>query len=130
MKIEFNIGLAIEGQDNSHEAQEDRASRAVDLLGHLFGFSGLRTMPIQASDYVGPDGEIVEQTLVGELDLGRVDVVSDLVKQRFHYVSIELGQECIAVYIPETNRGMLIGPLAARWGAFNLEFFKRFSDVY
>ena len=35
----------------------------------------------------------------------------------------ELGQDCIAIWLPEWNRGELHGPKAAAWGDFNPEFF-------
>ena len=38
-------------------------------------------------------------------------------------IARRLGQDCIAVWQPNTEVGRLIGPNAAAWGEFNLEFF-------
>lgn len=43
-------------------------------------------------------------------------------------LSIDLGQDCIAAYLPTSTRGALVGPKAAEWGEFKLEFFKRFDS--
>ncbi len=38
-------------------------------------------------------------------------------------LALQLQQDCIAVYFPSTQEGRLIGPNAAKWGAFDPEFF-------
>jgi hypothetical protein len=40
-----------------------------------------------------------------------------------HNLSVDLGQDCIAVYRPKTKGGALVGPKASAWGRFNPEFF-------
>jgi len=42
-------------------------------------------------------------------------------------LSIDLGQDCIAVYNADKDRGVLVGPKADEWGEFNKEFFRRFD---
>lgn len=37
-------------------------------------------------------------------------------------------QDCIAVYYPDEARGYLLGPNAAMWGDFNINFFRFFGD--
>lgn len=36
-----------------------------------------------------------------------------------------LRQDCIAVYMPAYSRGVLIGPLASKWGPFDINRFIR-----
>jgi hypothetical protein len=38
-------------------------------------------------------------------------------------LSHALGQDCVAVYRPDTGKGSLIGPKADAWGDFNPAFF-------
>ena len=38
-------------------------------------------------------------------------------------MSVYLRQDCIAVYYPATNYGVLCGPRAANWGTFNPAYF-------
>lgn len=45
------------------------------------------------------------------------------VAQRLRRVSIDCGQDCIAVYVPRTKQGALIGPCTERWGSFDLDKF-------
>jgi len=40
-----------------------------------------------------------------------------------YQLSVELGQECIAVYDLLHREGRMVGPDAAKWGEFNPEFF-------
>ena len=43
--------------------------------------------------------------------------------RQFHNLARVLGQDCIAAYHVELQRGELAGPNAAAWGTFNPEFF-------
>ena len=43
-------------------------------------------------------------------------------------LSIDLGQDCIAAYLPTSTRGALVGPKAKEWGEFNIDFFRRFDS--
>jgi hypothetical protein len=38
-------------------------------------------------------------------------------------VSVLLDQDCVAIYLPATNEGHLVGPRASTWGEFNPEYF-------
>ena len=40
-----------------------------------------------------------------------------------HALSVELGQDAIALYSLPAKRGTLIGPNAAKWGKFNPAYF-------
>ena len=61
-----------------------------------------------------------EPTLVVKV---RVFDFPALAWQKLKHIAIDLHQDCIAAYNPETGIGALIGPKAAAWGSFNPEFF-------
>ena len=42
-------------------------------------------------------------------------------------LSIDLGQDRIAVYCVDKDRGVLVGPKADQWGEFDKAYFKRFD---
>lgn len=63
-----------------------------------------------------------EPTLVALVSIDDGDMADAL-----HEASVQLAQDCIAVYCPGTEKGLLVGPKAAAWGEFNPEFFLVFS---
>jgi hypothetical protein len=103
MKLILNIGLA---RTNNSNIGVGTALR--DLASHGF--------KIEHHAVVHSDTEI---TVVAEVD----DNDQPGTDNRVHLLSNLLGQDCIAVYNPETREGDLIGPRAAAWGAFSPEFF-------
>lgn len=51
------------------------------------------------------------------------DLRFDNLENRIHALARLLGQECIAAWVPFSQRGFLIGPNAKAWGEFNPAFF-------
>ena len=98
MRLLLNIGLAVDATP----AIATHVARQI-LIANDFILHG--------------DGKVFESdtepTLVIEVSpdpCGQMD---------FRQVAVDLRQDCIAVYAPVTNRGMLAGPKAAEWGAFD-----------
>lgn len=48
------------------------------------------------------------------------------VENEFFTVSVELAQDCIAVYDDNAQAGVLIGPKADKWGVFDPDYFISF----
>ena len=45
-----------------------------------------------------------------------------------HNLAVAIGQACVAVYCPEQGLGVLVGPGADYWGAFDLTKFQRLDE--
>lgn len=104
MKLVLNIGLAV-GVTSSIAAHVAREILAAN--GFLIGSS-----KIIESD--------TEPTLVALVYLE--DVPSGVIRS-LNQTAVDLQQDCIAAWNPTNAKGALIGPNAAKWGAFNPEFF-------
>lgn len=116
MKIELNIGL-------------ERADGGLPLVTYRKALEVLNKAVDVAYDrtYVTTyeHGEIHT-----ELGLFVAFEWKATAKEFFTFIgllSIDLGQDCIAAYSPDTDGGALIGPKATEWGFFNKAFFKRFD---
>ena len=113
MKIELNIGLNIEGADNTQAQRDSRAEYATGELSTTHGVALVGACRAQSA---------TEDTLVA-ICQGSPDDVRFVVEQ----LAYALDQDCIAVFNVETGVGELIGERAAKWGEFNPEFFIRFA---
>lgn len=118
MQIELNIGL-------------ERKDGVLPIATYRKALATLRTAVTLASDRTYTtryfkDGESVE-----ELGLFVAFDWTASAQELITFIgllSIDLGQDCIAVYCVDKDRGVLVGPKAAEWGEFKLEFFKRFDS--
>lgn len=128
MQVEMNIGLTSkDGRNAPHEVM-DRAVRAVSLLSESLYFGRIENRFKQAR-YEGPDGPVVEPTLVV-----RTVACQPLLSIRhlIRYLAGRMGQDCIAVRFEDDRGGPygeLIGPRAQAWGDFNPDFFIRYDAV-
>lgn len=122
MRLILNIGLAREGKPDLTIVDVYDALQQHDLV---FGRVVLRESDTETTAVVR-----VDTTLLG-VDVSPRDAIYSLAQY--------LGQDCIAVwqYLPAPRRGegRLIGPNAAKWGAFNPEFFildsgRRLSETF
>lgn len=71
-----------------------------------------------------------ERTLVVTVE--RNGLASNATSNRaaIYTVAEALNQDCIAVYNPSRQTGLLIGPRAEKWGEFNPEFFLQHDGYY
>jgi hypothetical protein len=102
-KFILNIGLQTRGHVAHIEAAEvfEKMSKA--------GIPAIRAAQHQSDS---------ELTLVVE-----VKTHVGVTHAQIALLSRDLGQDCIAVWSPFTNRGALIGPRASEWGAFDPKQF-------
>lgn len=120
--FELNIGLNVAGSNNTAAQVAARAIKAVGLLDVLCAQCAVRTRVAEV-EYSTPDGTAVEPTLVVSIN----GAIGSATLQGVVYgLAEELWQDCIAVFEPETGRGVLVGPKAADWGGFNPDCFVRF----
>ena len=100
MKTILNIGLAREGNKNIGVGTvlRELGQRGFQLYEYLIWHSA------------------TEVTVVAEVE-------ANMSTSPFYYLAQVLGQDCIAVYRPDLQKGRLIGPKAEAWGEFNPEFF-------
>ena len=125
MIIELNIGLNVNGEVNSQLQCEQRAKQALQFLKQKFSSVKSATYTNQ---YETNDG-----TLVLEPGLFvRVSTVGSIfeIDKVIYDLAVELRQDCIAVYLPRSGVGKLIGPNADKWGKFDLTYFEQFADEF
>ena len=101
-----NIGLAL---PTGGAITADKACEALTAAGFAFCSS-----TVVASQ--------TEQTLVALVTFNTKARGRDTYGAFFR-VAEQCGRECIAVYSVMAERGALIGPKAATWGAFDPEYF-------
>ena len=75
---------------------------------------------IQALRIVRSD---TERTAVVQIESDVERGISLVQSEDIGRMASRLGQDCIALYAPSSGAGMLVGWNAAKWGAFNPEFF-------
>lgn len=104
MDIIVNIGMARHGTSNISLGTVLR-----ELNNH--GFEVVDHLVLQSD---------TEPTVVARLRTERSWQAATI---RLHFVSVLLGQDCVAAYELSLGLGALIGPRADQWGAFNPDFF-------
>jgi hypothetical protein len=101
----LNVGLAT-GADTLSARHVEQTLRGVGFTVQLTSVRRSATEPTLVARVTIDDGDMAEA---------------------LYEASVQLAQDCIAVWCPPTNLGLLIGPNAAAWGEFNPEFFLVFS---
>ena len=104
MKLTLNIGL-----DSDVYGPLNHAT-VLDTVQSA-GFAPLRHELAESA---------TEQTLVVEVLYLATAIMSW--QRELYFLAESLGQDCIAA-VTEHGKGVLIGPGAYKWGAFNPEFF-------
>lgn len=91
---------------------------AAFAIGRLFGPDV--KIETKTVSYPDPQGTLVEvQTMIVDGQLP-----GDCYAKGVAYTLSEMfKQDCVAMFLPETDRGYLVGPNAREWGDFNPEFF-------
>lgn len=110
--LDFKEDTKIEVQFNIETKQP---LDVYGLLGKLVDHSCLK---VRATDviYPGPDGTIQSALTV----VAKAKVVNKINAIGIAYlIAADLGEDCIAVFFPHLNEGVLVGPNASRWGAFD-----------
>lgn len=121
MIVELNIGLHRDGEPNDELNVAKRAAYSHRVLSEILALRGLRSQVIRGVTYEGPGSEIViEPTLAARcvVEVGREDLV-----QLLDMAADRLGQGCIAA--TADGEGLMVGPLADQYGAFNPDYFVR-----
>lgn len=107
MQFQLNIGLDVPHTVANHARQ---AAKAIEMMMAM-GFNTICMRTEQSA---------TEPTLVVSLHAGNrpARVYADIAR-----LAETLGQDCIAVYCPQTHSGALCGPKSADWGVFNKDNF-------
>lgn len=109
--IHLNIGLKIDAlgdtEANSRDAMAGRAWMARQALKHWgrIGRWGLVQSDTELTLVIAVDAEILKAREAGA------------------GLSHALGQDCIAMFDPESGMGVLVGHKAEAWGGFKPEYF-------
>ena len=118
MQVELNIGL-------------ERKDGVLPVATYRQALATLRTAVTPASDRTYTiryfkDGESVEELglfVAFDWKASAQELITFI-----GLLSIDLGQDYIAVYVPDKGVGALVGPKAKEWGEFNIDFFRRFDS--
>lgn len=129
--IELNIGLRTKAGPNEAADIMSRALLAQSLLASNLALGRVFSR-VHNVRYTTPDGlDVVEPTLVVRMGVRRA--ARPGVASALYDLAKRLQQDCIAALHIDVDglaiEGMLIGPKAGEWGAFNLDYFVRFDAV-
>lgn len=104
MEVIINIGLAVGPNGTTGNIGTGTALRELAQAGFTINAHALHHSE-------------TELTVVAHCDI-QVEAPSTFINPAY-LVAYILGQDCIAVYVPATGRGRLVGPRAAAWGEFD-----------
>lgn len=102
MTVTINLGLA----RNDGEPDNTIAEALIAVSGGVEYVTAISTAKSET-----------EKTLVVQFDF------SSLSEAYLYNLCEKLAQDCIAVRNDATHEGTLVGPNAAKWGAFNPKYF-------
>jgi hypothetical protein len=112
------VELNIEAQDL------DAAVRF--LQDNVVGPNGYVRTRVDVARYEGPNGLETQAVLVARVTVPSAEYAIGLA----YNVAVAFDQDCVALVMPikdGKDYGMLVGPNAAKWGEFSLEYFKPFD---
>jgi len=111
----LNIGLLLgkypDGPDNTWTQLNDRITRARAFLNERVTLLSRLEVGSEPTLVVQADAQFLTHAQILEF---------------VYELSEELGQDCIAVYFHDANRGYLIGPRAGDWGSFERRYFTEY----
>lgn len=120
MKIELNIGLDIQGHPNTEADRQRRADQAQRILAQFSPCSWRF-----ATAYPGPSGAVQEHGIFFAFETNNLFSTVGIVFR----LAERLGQDCIAVFLPDECFGTLAGPRAYKWGDFDIRHFIRHQPI-
>jgi hypothetical protein len=125
MIVELNIRLDVRGARNSVADTEGRARLALDILDA----AGLGPVEARRHD-VQVEHPTLDQLELHQNLVVRVDVQGNMVysiRSLIYAMAETLEQDCIAIYMPRSGKGDLIGPRLGGWpDGFDINQFTNF----
>ena len=110
--IEINMRLDVRDQVSTPADIDKHEAQALAILGCSFH---------HRADFL-VNGALVPRLVAG-VDAQGWDNAA------LRQLAVELRQDCVAVYYPDQDRGELVGPRAAAYGAFDLAQFQRLDKI-
>lgn len=124
MIVELNIRLDVRGARNSVADATGRAKLAIDILETAFGKIEARRHDVQV------EHPTLDQVELHQNLIARFDVQGNLVytvRAVIYAMAETLEQDCIAMYLPKSGHGDLIGPRLGDWtDGFDISHFINF----
>jgi hypothetical protein len=125
MIVELNIRLDVRGSRNSIADTQRRASLAIDILDAAgLGPVEARRHDVQVEHPTFDEIELHQNLVV------RVNVQGNMVysiRSLVYAMAETLEQDCIAMYLPRSGKGDLIGPRLGDWpDGFDINRFTNF----
>ena len=114
MKLEINIRIDRPGSSLAADNQE--ATRVLATLHNYFGDINAQRIGRQIE---GPNDLELHDVMWAEIDAWPLKPAMN----RLHTIAAVLGRDCIAVYLPSSDTGSLVGPVTQGYGRFDIDRF-------
>lgn len=125
MDVILNIGLNVASGNNAYDARSERGEVALRYLSGFFPKIINKRLLTTYDDANGTP--TIEDTLVVHL-LDGLNAEGSVYSAIFNLAQL-LDQDCIAVFFTSVQEGLLIGPRANEWGAFDPQYFRVIEEL-